>query len=156
MWTETVEGRKYVESVSKQIVADVAPEELDLFDELLVEYFDNPTPPEEVQAGETPLGFGLSATLVAVTPAAAAMVSSVLTYILTEVIKSFQKETAEVVKKKIKEIFNPEDNSPSPLTKAQLEQINKIARKQAREFGMDADQARRMSNALIGSLTLAL
>lgn len=159
MWTETAEGRRYIGEVSKRIVTEVAPEELDLFDELIEEYFADPTPPDaSAPTSDDPLAFGLGATLVAVTPAAAAIVSAVLTYVMTEAIKTIQEESAEAIKRKIKALFNPEkkdDEGPPPLTRDQLEQVKKLARRQAKKFGMELDLANKMANALIGALVLA-
>ncbi len=45
MWTETTEGRKFIQEISRGIVGEVAPEEMDMFDELVMEYFQDPTPP---------------------------------------------------------------------------------------------------------------
>jgi len=43
MWTETTEGRKFIQEISRGIVGEVAPEEMDMFDELVMEYFQDPT-----------------------------------------------------------------------------------------------------------------
>ncbi len=159
MWTETTEGRKFIEEVSKQIVTEVAPEELDLFDELIEGYFEDPAPPDLSEAGsDDPLGFGLGGALVAATPAAAAVVSTVLTYVLTEALKTFQEESAEAIKTKIKKLFKPEEEAEdeiAELTDEQLKQVRRLAIKQAKTFGMEADQAKRMADALIGALALA-
>jgi len=106
----------------------------------------------------------LGETLVAVAPAAAAMASAVLSYLMTETIKAAQEESVEAVKKKIKALFNPEqkddkpekkeDKSLPPLTKEQMEQVKKLARKQAIQFGIKPDKADKMASALIGSLAL--
>ncbi len=163
MWVESAEGRKFVEEISKTIVAQIAPEELDMFDELMQEYFQNPKPTDRsAGAGDDPLGFGLGETLVAVAPAAAAMVSAVTTYITTEAVKAAQEETTAVVKQKIKALFNPgkadsdqkSKKEIAPLTKEQLEQVKRLARKQAVQFGIKPEQAEKMANALIGSLAL--
>jgi len=132
MWTETTEGRKFIQEISRGIVGEVAPEEMDMFDELVMEYFQDPTPPNlSASPKDDPLGFGLGETLVAVAPAAAAMASAVLSYLMTETIKAAQEESVEAVKKKIKALFNPEqkddkpekkeDKSLPPLTKEQME-----------------------------------
>jgi len=163
MWVESAEGRKFVEEVSRNIVTQIAPEELDMFDELMEEYFQNPKPPDRsTTASDDPLGFGLGETLVAAAPVAAAMVSAVITYIVTEAIKATQEETTAVVKQKIKALFTPgkEDSDQKskketlPLTKEQMEQVKRLARKQAIQFGIKPEQAEKMANALIGSLAL--
>jgi hypothetical protein len=165
MWTQTPEGRKLVQEISKDIVVEIAPEEMDLFDELIMEYFQDPTPPNlSAKPKDDPLGFGLGEVLIAATPAVAAMVDVVLNYLINESIKAAQGESAEFIKRKIKGLFNPEkkeektsktgQDDVEPLTKEQLEQVKKLARKQAIKFGIGSDKAEKMANALIGSLAL--
>lgn len=159
MWTETTEARKYIEEVSKRIVTEFASEELELFDELIADYFADPTPPDLSASGDDdPLAFGVGGVLVAVTPAAGAMVSAVLTFVLTEATEVIKEESAEKIKKRIKDIFSPEnedDDGPQPLTRDQLEQVKKLARRQAKRFGMEPDVANKMADALIGAIVLA-
>ena len=159
MWTKSSEGRKFIQEISKDIVVEVAPEEMDLFDELVMEYFQNPTPPDfSVSPKDDPLGFGIGETLVAVAPAAAAMAEVVLNSLMNESLRTAQEESAELVKRKIKSLFNSkqkEAKDPIPLTKEQLEQVRKLAIKQAIKFGIGPEKAEKMANALIGSLALA-
>jgi hypothetical protein len=166
MWTETIEGRKFIQEVSKSIVVQIAPEELDLFDDLVSEYLQDPTPPDLTTAAkDDPLGFGLAETLVAITPAAMAIVNIVLNHLMTESVKAAQEESTEVIKKKIRALFNPEkkdDRSADrletdlpPLTKEQMEHVRKLARKQAIAFGIAPAKASQMVDALVGSLALA-
>lgn len=166
MWTQSSEGHKLIQEISKNIVVEVAPEEMDLFDELVVEYFQDSTPPDlSAKPKDDPLGFGLGEVLIAATPAVAAMVDVVLNYLVNEIIKAAQGESAELIKRKIKVLFNPEKKDEKtgkpgqddvvPLTKEQLEQVKKLARKQAIKFGIGPDKAEKMANALIGSLALS-
>ena len=158
MWTESSEGHKLIQEFSKEIVEEVAPEEMDLFDELVTEYFRDPTPPDDVQnPKDDPLGFGIEETLIAVTPAAAAVVNIVINYLLTEFIKIGESERTEAVKQKIKGLFgskNKDKDQPPPLTKDQLENIRKLALKQAIKFRIPREKAESMADALIGSLAL--
>jgi hypothetical protein len=55
MWTDTPESKQLVIEVSRELVADIAPEELELVDELLDDYYAHPTVHE---AKDDPLGFG--------------------------------------------------------------------------------------------------
>ena len=162
MWTNTAEGRNFVTELSKNIVTEVAPEEIPLFDEMVREYFQDPTPPGPSEsASDDLLGFGLGGTLVAITPAATAMVSGVLSYVLTEVVKEVREESATAIKEKVKAVFTLEKPSGEvaqsipTLTKQQLEQVKKLARKQAKAFGMETTMADKMADALVGSLALA-
>jgi hypothetical protein len=155
MWTETTDGRQLITDLSKQMVTQVAPEELDLFDELIEEYFDDPSPPDLSESDDDDaLGFGLNEVVVAITPAAAAAASSAVGYILTEVLKSAQEESAAVLAKKVRKLFDPKDKTGA-LTTEQLRQIRRLALSQAKVFGMEAGQARSMADALVGSLALA-
>lgn len=47
MCTETTEGRKLVEEISRGIIDQVAPEESDIFDDRVLEFFQNPAPPDK-------------------------------------------------------------------------------------------------------------
>jgi hypothetical protein len=157
MWTETTEGRKYVHEISKKVVSRVAPEEVDLFEELLQQYFDNPHASAlDSKAGDDPLGSGLAEPLLAATPAAAAMASAVIGFLVNEVMKAAQKETATMIKEKIPGLFVPDKKTGGspPVTKEQLDQIKNLARNQANLFGFTAENAEKMTNALIESLTL--
>jgi hypothetical protein len=154
MWTETSEGRALIADLSKSIVIKVAPEELDLFDELMGEYFEDPAPPDlSISDDDEALGFGTGEALVVVTPAVAAAVSGVATYILKEVLKTVQQESASILTRRVKNFFNPREK-PDELTKAQMAQVRNLVLEQALAFGMDADQAQGLSNAVIGSLFL--
>lgn len=166
MWTDTPDGRKLIQELSKNIVVEIAPEEMDLFDELVAEYFHDPTPPDlTAKPKDDPLGFGLGEVLIAVTPAATAMVNAVLNHLFTESVNAAKEESADIVKIKIKKLFHPErkDEKPAtkddkevrPLNKEQLEQVKKLARKQAIKFGIHSDKAEKMANALVGSLALS-
>lgn len=141
-----------ISDYSRQLVHQAAPEEGDLFDELIEEYFNDPTPPKQKSgAKDTTLGSGFGEVLIAATPAAAAIVSAVLTYLLTEIIKTTQEETASVLRKKIKQLFQ-QDTGPAALTREQLELVKKLARKQGRAFGLEMAEARKMADALVGVL----
>jgi hypothetical protein len=159
MWTETPEGQQYIETIAKQIVTETAPEELELFPELVGDYFSDPHPPATLQReSDDALGFGIGETLVAVTPAAAAMVAAVLNYLLNEAVKAALNESAEAIKKKIKALFNPKsraDNAVEPLSKEQLEMVYKIAVKEATIWGTERDEAKKMATAMVGALALA-
>lgn len=166
MWTDSPEGHKLIQELSKDIVVEIAPEEMDLFDELVAEYFQDPTPPDlSARPKDDPLGFGLGEVLIATTPAVAAMVDVVLNYILNEIVKAAQGESTELIKRKIKDLFNPEKKEENtskhgqddvmPLTKEQMEHVKKLARKQAIKFGIGSDKAEKMANALVGSLALS-
>jgi hypothetical protein len=159
MWTDTEEGRAFIAEVSKNVVSQVAPEELDLFDDLVQEYFDDPTPPDpEEAASDDALGFGLGGALVAATPAVAAMANVVLGFLLTEVINIAKDQAGGMAVEKLRAHFSTRGESGTgspPLTTEQLVKVKQLASDQAKAFGMDDDEARKMADALVGSLALS-
>jgi hypothetical protein len=160
MWTETTEGQRYVEDVSKFIVAEVAPGELDLFDEL-TKYYEDRSPPDRAEtAGDDSLAFGLAEVIVPVTPAALALVIAVLNYIFAETTAALEDRGEGWLKERLGQIFPSEDKDRTetrerePYTNEQLKQIRRIARREARRFGMESDMANKMADVLIGRLAL--
>ena len=156
MWTESSISRELIEEISKNVVVEVAPEEEDMFDELMGEYFQNPTPPDlSAKPKDDPLAFGVNEMLFAITPAVAAMVDAVLNHVATEFIKAAKGESKESIKKIVKKLFSNDSKDIKPLDKEQLEQVKKLAKKQAIKFGIQPDKAENMAIALIGSLALS-
>ena len=174
MWTDTQEGRKLVAELTYEVVGEVAPEEQEIFDELLQEYY-QPTKPDARRASESddPLGFGLEGVVNLATPAAAALVATFLNHLLDEAVKTFQDESAEVVKMKITALFHrtkdkkpaevkptqPEGGTrvePAPVSfnRDQLTVILKAAKAEARKHGASKDEAEQMANALFVRLAL--
>lgn len=150
MWTETAEGRKYIEKFSKTIVSEVAPDELEFFDELVAEYYEDPSPQASKDAA---LGFGVGG-LAVVTPAVIAMLTTVLSYLLAEV-------TPEVIKRTLDDIIKREEQEAQKeagavsLTKEQLDLVMKIARREAGRHGVEATVAANLAKAVVGAIVLA-
>lgn len=163
MFNETAQGRSLIVEVSRQIVDQVAPEEADLFDELLAEYdaghFPTVTEPAEI---DDPLGFGIGEALSLATPAVVAAVSGVLTYIARETLETIKTEGAAVVRARVATALKrasgktPADTDPPlQLTREQLRTMRTLAKQKGEEFGMSADDAGHMAEALIGAVVLA-
>src|SRR5262249_54021944 len=155
----TPEGRTFVAEITKTIVSQVAPEELDLFDELIQEYFRNPQPVPPATPSDDPLGFGVGEIVAAVTPAAAAMVSvsGVLEFLAAAWFKASMEEGAELTLARARQLWTrtaERTESPASLTQQQILHISTLARQQALRFGMDEKVAENMAAALVGSLVL--
>lgn len=81
MHTLNAQQRAFLLACSHTIVAHLAPEELPLFDDLVEDYFEDPTPPKLSQEDiDDPLGAGFSEFLIATTTAACAMTHTALAY----------------------------------------------------------------------------
>ena len=106
MDNQSLENCELVTEISKEIVTEIAPEELDIFDQLVRKYYENPQPPNlSVQDKDEMLGFGLGELLVPFTPAITAMVTVALGYIIKAAIDEFGKSGAEFAREKIQKIF---------------------------------------------------
>lgn len=158
MWTGTPEDRQLVTQLSKKIVEQTAPEEADLFDEMVGEYFADPSPPDlSATHSDDPLGFGLGELLVAVTPAAAAVASAAVGFIVSTLTRAAQDGGAEQVRTRLKQVLGgtKEAASSKPaLTPDQLEELRKVARETANRYGMEEAQAEAMTNAMLVALML--
>lgn len=182
MFVNSNEGQVIVQDLSKRLVSQLAPEELEMFDELYEEYRAHPEPPAGA-AGDDPLGFGVTDIMAAVTPAAGAAASATVAYLAGEIVKSAKDESAVMIQNKIKALFNPEkkkpeagsppvsqdtpqaspipmsqglpEASPPPLSQESLEQIKKLAAKSARAQGLSPKKAEQMALALVGLLALS-
>ncbi len=158
MWSDSSESRNLVRDYTKQLVTELAPEELPMFDELVNEYYSDPAPPDLTpKPNDDLLGFGTPEALVAVTPAAIAAVIASLNYIFTELLKITEDEAANALKRRIQVLFNEGKklkNKVSPLTNEQLNIVKSLAVKEAIVFGIKPDQAKLFGNALIGILAL--
>ena len=155
MWIDTPEGRELVTLVSHDLVTQVAPEELDLFDELIADYYANPSPPSR-SGSDDPLAFGVEGMLVvATTPAAAAMVTAAISYIATEVFKVVQEESIKSLLTKIRAYFHPKDEAAA-LTKAQLQQVYNAILVEAAAYDLPPEEVDRLARALVGTLVLSV
>ncbi len=153
MWINTPEGKQVVTELSKELVAEVAPEELELVDELLNDYYANPAVHE---TKDNPLGFG-SELLAASTPVIAMALQTVFNFILNEVWVSAQKESAVLIAQKIKSLFNPTKEKEEPalgLTREQLEKAKKLIKKEAMRGGMKPKKAEELALKIVGRIAL--
>ena len=159
MWIHTPESRQVITEVSKDLVAEIAPEEVELVDELLDDYYANP---EVQESKDNPLGFG-SEVLAAATPVVAMALQTLFTFILNEVWVSAQKESATWIAQKMKALFNP-DKTSSPkgvkavptleLTREQLEKAKHLIKKEAMRGGMKPKKAEELALKIVGRIAL--
>ncbi len=154
--------KEFTEAVTRTLISEFAPDEMEIFDELFNESYQHPTKPNELKESHNDeLAFGEEVLVAALTPATVAMVLAALKYILTEVVASLKEGGMEAlkedgsasIKQVIGSIFKGKDkDEPPALTPEQLRSIKSIARRRAIDFGMDSVMAARMSESLVGAL----
>lgn len=139
-----------VAEIAKTIVREVAPEEIDLFDELLHDYFADPAPPDlSAKSSDDPLGWGAGEVMVDATTATAAMVSASLGFIAD----STQDQTGGLLRQYL--AAKQQDPATRPLLSSDLlGALRQVALTTARQYGMDAERAEAMANAMLVTLML--
>lgn len=153
MWINSPESKQLVTEVSKEIIADIAPEELELADELLDDYYADPS---VHQTKDNPLGFG-SELLAASTPVVALALQTFFSFVLNEVWASAQKEGAALIAEKMKTLMNPEKEKTEPalgLTRKQLEKAKQLIKKEAMRGGMKPKKAEDLALKIAARIAL--
>ena len=156
------EYRDLVVDLSKELIASTEPDEVDMFDDLAVEYFQDPTPPDISASGsDDALGFGLNELMVAASPAALAMVSVVMNYVVKVALDTFKDEGTALIKQKVKEWFQTrtEKSQPSSQPASRLilpgspesKEVYELAVREAKRFGMSDQKAVQMADDLLRS-----
>ena len=156
--TEHPEIKELIRGISRSTVTEIANEELPLFDELVDEYFNDPSYLEKVESGkEDPLSFGLSEELIGTTPIVTAVISAVVTYLVSNVIKAASEEWNEELMENIKAFFGKKEEKGKflPLNVEQLKQVKKLARREARGYGMSKEDSDRLARCLVERLVLS-
>ncbi len=156
-WTESPEGRAYVLAIAQQVVAELGPEELEVLPEVADDFFAGHLQPGQT-AREDALGFGLEgATFEAISPAALAAASAVLTWLGSELLKTIQGEAVVVIKERVKALFT-RSSTPAPagnqagLSPAQLAQIREVAKTVGERYGLRSAKAEKLALSLVGAL----
>lgn len=143
-----------ITTLSQKLVEQVAPEELDLFDELLDDYFQNPNPPTPGHATpEAPLGSGLSSIMVAVTPAAAAISTATVRFI-EKTLQTGQSADPASVSRELQARLGLQEKKTPLLNPAQLAELRQVTLTTATQYGMNTVQAEQLTNAILVSLVL--
>ncbi|MDO8753526.1 MAG: hypothetical protein Q7J80_06495 [Anaerolineales bacterium] len=153
MWINTPESKEIVKEFSKELIAEIAPEEIGLVDELLEDYYANPN---MQPSKDNPLGFG-SEILAASTPVVAMALQVLFNYIITEVWTSAQKEGAAVIAQKVKKLINPEPHKTEPalgLDQEQLKKAKQLIKKEAMRGGMNSKKAEDFALKLVARIAL--
>ena len=154
MWTKTAESQQLVDKVTIDIVAEIAPDELEFAYELLEEYRKNPgrTGPED-----DPLGFG-DGVIVALTPVVAMAVQAVFKFLAEEVIHAAKQESSALIVQKVKAFFGTAEEKKKAgisLSQDELLKIRSLVKKEALRGGMQSDEAENLALQIVGRLALA-
>jgi hypothetical protein len=156
--------RDLIAEMSKDVVAEVAPDELPLFRMNSTAYFKNPKKAlESTEAKDDTLGFGIEAVVPLLTPIVIAVVSQVIAH-LEQSLSSHVASGAEglasgglrsVFKRGGKGTSAPAQLSPTQLSPAQLAEVRDIAFRKARQLKLPETQAAMLADSVVGGLVVA-
>jgi hypothetical protein len=150
--------------VARDLVSQVAPEELPLFRATSEAYLKDPQRVlKEYTGKDEMLGFGTGEVLSLVTPVAVAVSVEVIRFVTGELKASFQTESSVFLAALVKSLFKKyraaleREAQPTavPLTSEQLREIHAIALTKARQLKLSEDRAKTLADALIGDLVVA-
>ena len=152
--------KQLVGDLSRDLVTQVAPQELPLFRANSEIFFRNP---DELavnrKAKDDMLGFGDGGIIVLITPVVLMVTQQVVLFVIEQVKKSAQEQGSALIDESVKKMFKkfrPADGKkPNPLTADQLAQVRKVALKKAQELKLSDERARLLADALVGSLAIA-
>lgn len=139
--------------ISKSLIEEISPDELEYFDELAESYFKTDRQDKDAQ-----LGFGLVEFSELATPAVMTLVSGIVTYLMTDVVKVAKDQMNEKIKEKLKGFFSkkkkPEDDKSLTLTKEQLQKISELIDIKLKDIELDEKTALRIRDSLISTFVL--
>src|SRR5512135_1499250 len=144
-----IADEQLIDEVARGLIADLAPQELPLFRANSAAYFKDPEKALQGQpAKDEMLGFGAGDAVVLLTPIVLAVISDVIAFLIEEVKKAAQAESARWIDDTVKAMFKKfrraekeEKGKPLPLTPEQLAQVRSIVVKKARQLKLSDERA---------------
>ena len=146
-------SKEFASNLSYEIVKEMAPEELDLFDDIKEEFFENPDDFMKKDSGKKDkiLGFGGGVGEVFVAATILPIIWGILAQISKKGIESLTDEGSKAVIEWIKNKLEGKKGQPS---KEKLKEIRDYVCQNAYSTGLDKDRARILADSFIGKLTL--
>jgi len=156
--------RDLVEEFAKQVLAEIAPEELAVFDETAEEYRDDPQGVLTATGRDEAVGFGLELALL--TPYVLAVAGSVLGYLVTTFSDAAKTEAKPAITDLVHRLFrrgdgdgkathDRPDQAKVNLTAEQAAQVRKVALARAHDLRLSDSNAHLLAEAIVGGLNVA-
>jgi hypothetical protein len=150
--------RMLTDELAHQILSEVAPEELVLYEETAREYYADPHALLDPKRRDEALGFGLD--LAMITPVVILVAQSVLQWLANTVVDAAAKEASSSVESYLRRLFRRAGGGkpatrPAALTADQAKQVRAVAYKQALAVGLAPDRARLIADSTAGALLTA-
>ena len=149
------EQRALVHQLTRDVLADTAPEELSQFEASASQYLDNPGQKIQQKSDEM-LGSGLEI-IVPLTPYIVAAATQVVRFIAKVLSDAAEEELKPVIVRWVRQLFHhePAPAPAAPLPAGLAERIRDIAISVCRDLGADQGDAAVVADAIVGRLTTA-
>ena len=148
-----------VVDLARESVAQVAPQELPLYRATSEMYLRNPERVLQAQRGkDEPLGFGMEAGVVLLTPIIITVTKEVVEFVAAEVMKSIRTESSDVISEFVKKMFKKfrreGEELPPPLTHEQIKRVRELALEKGQQLQLSPNQAELLADSLVGDLAV--
>lgn len=153
MPTTQPEDQAFLSELGREIVAQVAPDEIEVFDELAEEYFMDPSPSQlEPRSSDDALGFGLDSIMMAATPAVMGATMVVFSFVAQVATQILVDQSAEFTRSRVKRWLLRKQPEPIVLSQEHLARAHQLAMEEAARHGLNEAVARQMADVLIRRL----
>ena len=156
-----LEQNQIIADLARDVVEQMAPQELPLFRATSVAYFKSPGKAFKTSKDKDDmLGFGVGEAVVMITPSILVVMTHVVQFVTAEVQKSLAAESAGLIDSCVKKMFKKFQSSeggkaqdtPPPLTPEQLAHIRGLAYEEGMRLMHSDARARLLADAIVGSL----
>ena len=157
--TDSIQSQ-LVADLARDVVAEIAPQELPMFRAQSRAYFEDPEGALRGQAAKDEmLGFGAGTVATFLTPAVLALATTVVSFVAAAVKESVQEGAKDLLSDVVKGMFKkfrPEQKEELPsLTPEQLRTVRELVFKRALELRLSERTAHTLANSLVGSLVVS-
>ena len=157
---ENSAGTLLVTEVARDVLSEIAPEEMPIFPAARRAYFADPAAAvRQLHAKDSVLGFGMEALAVAATPAVLAILSEVFGFLTRVAAKAVEdglsQEIPQLIKAMFKKFHSSAPDVPSVLTREQMGQIHSNVLLAAKKLRLPAEKAQSLADAVTAQLVLA-
>ncbi|MCX5199363.1 hypothetical protein OOK31_36755 [Streptomyces sp. NBC_00249] len=142
--------REQTARLARSAVADLAPEELELFEQTAEAFFARPVPRRAVTV-QDPVGMGLETVVGVLSGVALAVTTSVLQHVAVQT--ADRTRNMFRFRRRREAVQSVPDPDPEPVSGAQLGKLRELAQKRGMELGLSAERAELLADALVGGLT---
>ena len=149
--------QELVASIATEAIRTVAPEEMPVFEAVQQVYFARGgTASVVAPTRESELGFGFGGELVALSPAALAIASEVVSFVANHMGEALKRETGAVISDRTRALFKRFGGKPSAgLTPDQLNRVRSVAAEKAAALRIPASKAGLLVDAIVGGLAVS-